>query len=228
MDYAKAYERLIGRARGRILGGYSESHHVLPKCMGGGDEPENLVDLTAEEHFVAHQLLVKMHPENGRLAFALIALCMDRDGVRLNNKLFGWMRRRASKARSEATLGKARPAWIMEKMRIANKGRPLTPEHRAKVSAALRGKPKSREHVAKVSAALKGRHDIGMFGRKHSPETRAKMRAKALGRKHTAETKTKFAASYAQQTPEQRSARAHKAWKTKRRKQAVEEKPITV
>ena len=50
--------------------GYVERHHILPKCVGGGDESENLVPLTPEEHYLAHQLLVKMHPDNHRLALS--------------------------------------------------------------------------------------------------------------------------------------------------------------
>ena len=43
----------------------------------------------------------------------------------------------------------------------AMKGKELSEEHRAKISAAIKGKkitPHSEEHKAKLSAALKGRH----------------------------------------------------------------------
>ena len=63
MNYRRHYDRLIERARNRVLSGYVERHHVLPRCMGGGNESSNLVQLTAEEHYVAHQLLHKMHPD---------------------------------------------------------------------------------------------------------------------------------------------------------------------
>lgn len=64
MNYSKHYDNLISRAKARVLDGYKERHHVVPKCMGGDNSPKNLVDLTPEEHFLAHQLLVRMHPEN--------------------------------------------------------------------------------------------------------------------------------------------------------------------
>lgn len=35
------------------------SHHIMPRCLGGSDDPENLVLLTLKEHRVAHHLLVK-------------------------------------------------------------------------------------------------------------------------------------------------------------------------
>lgn len=39
---------------------YCETHHIIPKSLGGTDNIENLVNLTPREHFVAHLLLSKM------------------------------------------------------------------------------------------------------------------------------------------------------------------------
>jgi hypothetical protein len=39
---------------------YYESHHIIPRCMGGGDNSDNLVLLTAREHFIVHLMLVRM------------------------------------------------------------------------------------------------------------------------------------------------------------------------
>lgn len=95
MDYQKHYDRLTQRARNRILEGYKESHHVIPKCLGGSDDPENLVDLTPEEHYVAHQLLVKIHPGNGKLVHA--AVMMSATGhTHRSNKCYGWLKRKTS------------------------------------------------------------------------------------------------------------------------------------
>lgn len=62
MNYVAQYLKLIERARNRILDGYKERHRVKPRCLGGDDVQENLVYLTPEEHYVAHQLLVKIYP----------------------------------------------------------------------------------------------------------------------------------------------------------------------
>lgn len=43
--------------------GYVERHHEIPKCIGGTDDPFNLVTLTAREHFLAHVLLAKIYPD---------------------------------------------------------------------------------------------------------------------------------------------------------------------
>ncbi len=74
MDWSRHYDALMERARGRDLVGYSERHHVLPRCMGGTNAKENLVRLTAKEHFIAHKLLVRMKPEVRGLWLALVAM----------------------------------------------------------------------------------------------------------------------------------------------------------
>lgn len=76
MEYAKHYWALIERARNRrpLVRCYYERHHILPKCMGGGNEAENLVRLTPEEHYLAHRLLAKMYPDNPKLAYACVSM----------------------------------------------------------------------------------------------------------------------------------------------------------
>lgn len=62
--------------RGRFNCGneYHERHHIIPKCMGGGNEEENLIDLFAREHFIAHRLLSLENPENSKLVYAYICM----------------------------------------------------------------------------------------------------------------------------------------------------------
>jgi hypothetical protein len=96
MDYKKIYDSLINRGKNRLTSGniYYESHHIIPRCMNGNDEQNNLVYLTPEEHYVAHQLLVKIYPNNSKLAHAANMMCVNRT----TNKLYGWIRRRLSES----------------------------------------------------------------------------------------------------------------------------------
>jgi hypothetical protein len=64
--------------------------------MGGSNNPENLVDLTPEEHYVAHQLLVKIYPHNFLLKNAAAMMVVNRP----SNKLYGWIRRELGKSQS--------------------------------------------------------------------------------------------------------------------------------
>jgi hypothetical protein len=75
VNYQKIYNDLIGRAVERqklstVLSN-CEKHHILPKWLGGDNLKSNIVKLTCEEHFIAHQLLVKIYPENKKLINSL-------------------------------------------------------------------------------------------------------------------------------------------------------------
>jgi hypothetical protein len=98
MNYQKIYNQLINNAKDRILDSYTESHHIIPKCLGGDNSKENLVNLTPEEHYIAHQLLVKLYPNNKKIIFA--AHMMTVSNGRRNNKTYGWVRRKMSEAQS--------------------------------------------------------------------------------------------------------------------------------
>ena len=42
---------------------YTHKHHIIPRHMGGTDDPANLIELTVEEHAKAHK---KLYEEHGR------------------------------------------------------------------------------------------------------------------------------------------------------------------
>lgn len=54
---------------------YHERHHIIPKCCGGNNDEENLIDLFAEEHYIAHKLLALENPNNDKLQFAWWQMC---------------------------------------------------------------------------------------------------------------------------------------------------------
>ncbi len=96
MNYQKIYNNLIERAKNRVILGYYEKHHIIPRCIGGSDNSSNLIKLTPEEHYIAHQLLVKIYPNNHALAKAAAMMIPNRP----TNKMYGWIRRRFSIAKS--------------------------------------------------------------------------------------------------------------------------------
>lgn len=66
MDYKAIYYKIIENAKketenGNRHVGYYEKHHIQPRSLGGTNDKENLVELTAREHFICHWLLVKMY-----------------------------------------------------------------------------------------------------------------------------------------------------------------------
>jgi hypothetical protein len=102
MNYKHHYDLLISRAKNRDLSGqYVERHHILPRCMGGTDELENIAILTPEEHFVAHLLLAKIS-NTPNLWYAVLAMSVTSKthvGCR-KNKIYGWAKRRIAIAKS--------------------------------------------------------------------------------------------------------------------------------
>ena len=100
MNYQKIYNDLIIRGKERVLSEYKESHHIIPRCLGGLDDNDNLVDLTPEEHYLAHLLLIKIYPNNPSLVYAAHMMV-----TRPSNKIYGWLRRKYSKVISDRQSG---------------------------------------------------------------------------------------------------------------------------
>lgn len=142
MNYKEHYDRLIDRARNRSIEGYVEVHHAVPKCMGGQHSRANLVSLTAEEHFVAHQLLCKMYPKHEGVAFALRLLTTHPNGRRVHNKEYGWIRRKLASMSSAIMIRFRENEAFQRKMRAAvgraARERVWTAEQRAAVAAQRR------------------------------------------------------------------------------------------
>lgn len=71
MTYSEFIDHIL-EERGRFACGdeYHERHHIVPRCMDGSDDSENLIDLFAEEHFIAHKLLAEENPGNTKLVYA--------------------------------------------------------------------------------------------------------------------------------------------------------------
>lgn len=82
INYKKRYELLIKKARKRILQGFYEKHHIIPKCMGGDNHPTNICRLTSKEHYYAHYLLAKIYPNNHKVIYAFYMMCTRRASYR--------------------------------------------------------------------------------------------------------------------------------------------------
>ena len=156
MDYQKIYDRLIKKGQHRLLEGYSEKHHIIPTCLGGPNTPENKVVLTPEEHYLAHQLLAKIHPNHYGLLLTCRFMCTDKYGKRINNKEFGWIKRNISKEQSILRKGQTKEnnesiARMADTLRDRTKEDYSYLEHHSKV---MKGRNKNT-HLGIVQMAEK-------------------------------------------------------------------------
>jgi len=108
MEYRSVYFKLIERAKKRSLKCYTERHHIIPRCLGGNNKKENIVKLTAREHYIAHLLLIKIHPNNHSIVKAAMMMCVNAKNQKrkMTNRIYGWLREKYSKQRSLLYRGK--------------------------------------------------------------------------------------------------------------------------
>ena len=169
MNYQRIHDAIINRARNRTLQGYREKHHVIPRCMNGTNFPDNLVFLTAREHFIVHKLLCEIYPNESKLFFAyrmMAYMTRSKDNIRdyyISSREFNRLRilareqmiilakRRPHRPLSRATLDKMAATRkqngyrhsneTKKKMSIAKLGQKYTDTHRKNLSLALTGNP---------------------------------------------------------------------------------------
>jgi hypothetical protein len=184
--YERWYSDIVENAKTRLGPIESkETHHILPRSLGGTDDKDNLADLTPREHFVCHWLLTKIYTgeAKGKMINALYMMRAESNyQKRYHTKITS---RVYAKLRNE----------YRQYISNLNKGRIQPPEEKAKQKAAMTGRtraPFSEEWRAKLSLAKKGEKN-NRYGAIVLEETKAKMRAKAIGRKQSAETIAKKA-----------------------------------
>lgn len=213
MNFAKVYDSLIEKRKREIISeGYFERHHIVPKSMGGSNRKDNIVNLTAREHFVAHLLLYKIH----RNRETLMAIRAFKMGANRHSRDYDWLRREFSRKHSEFMieynskygnpfLGKKHTTQT--KLKISNstlgrtahnKGKENSSKSREKISASLKKawaedpdrwdfSNRSESHRKKLSASIKENYE--KFGSKHS------------GMKRSEETKFKIRDAYRKNHP---------------------------
>lgn len=162
--YSKLYYTITSNAKQRLSEGYTETHHIIPQSLGGSNDRDNLVELTAREHFICHWLLIKMTEgdERGKMLYALNGMkAENKYQQRYHTKITArvYEKYRIENAENHSKRMKGRKAW--------NKGIPQTEEHKEKNrQAALLRPPKSQETIEKWKESRSGYRD--------SEETRLK------------------------------------------------------
>lgn len=186
--YLKWYTSIVISSLDRnIYGTYTEKHHILPKSLGGDNNKENIVSLTAREHFICHKLLYrvmlsKVNRKKMLFAFHMMSKCNNQNQKRTINS------REYNKIRSELSLmssgennhfyGKTHNEESRKKIGEKSKGRIPGKITRQKMSMSRLGKKKDPDVVRRQVETR-----IANGNNRHSEETKKKMSEARLGRK---------------------------------------------
>lgn len=165
MNYEKIYQSLT-RKRLRDLDA-KEIHHIVPKSLGGDDSPENLVELTPREHFIAHRLLTKITVGKDKTKMVFALWRMSNEGMVKNSRLYETIREEFVKTLSEYRTGK-KFSKHSDEAREKAKLRSIGDKNN------MYGKNHSAETKMKISESKKGKgvgKDNPFYGKTHSKET---------------------------------------------------------
>lgn len=174
---------------------YLENHHIIPKSIGGSNTNDNLVFLTAREHYIAHWLLTKFCIKQAKRKMNMAFYAMNKMATikqkRYKNSII------YERVRSEASIlwsgenngmyGKSHSEETKKIIKEKNKLRyKLEPERKKIIGDFHRGKKMSKESRAKMSESHIG-HEPTFTKGTHSEESKIKMSLKRKGRKHSPE-----------------------------------------
>jgi hypothetical protein len=170
MNYERIYHDIVKKAK---LSGrkklkkddpnyvYYEAHHIIPVCLGGKGKKsqinhENIVLLTAREHYLCHKLLCEIYKDNKSIIYAFWAMSNVWNGS--NNRRYIPNSKDYELARKlyvELISGDKNP---MRRAELSGENHHTKREEvRAKMSKSNKGKINSKETREKIGLANKGK-----------------------------------------------------------------------
>lgn len=193
--YTRIYFSIIENARNRTIDGYKEKHHIIPQSLGGTNDLNNIVELTAREHFICHLLLTKMVEGTAKSKMyqaswiMASAVSKGQHRYKVNNRIYEFLKLKMSEVK------KSKTTW--------NKGKSPSDETRLKLRAAsiqklvLDGKISQEEADIRKSLPLERikKHN------KRKPKIEKVLKEKSKNRKWSDESKQKLSAQRLGRTP---------------------------
>ena len=190
--YSIWYYSIISNAKSKLRTEYTESHHIIPRSLGGSNDPSNLVELTAKEHFICHKLLTKFTTGEAKrkmlYAYRCLAIMTTKYQQRyiITSSEFEKLRKlglRSGKITSEET--KLRISIANTGKTPWNKGISRTDEEKQKISETRKARssdsewnirqPCSQETANKISIANTGKRWVtnGIIAKQLNPDEAA-------------------------------------------------------
>ena len=181
--YTKLYFAIVEKSQceQRVKGErYYERHHIIPKCLGGNNAADNLVLLTAREHWICHYLLCKMN-NNPRLIFALNRMSQSNGSShqRYNSRLYQYTRERFAQVIGEFHKERFRDPAIKNAFieTMSRREYSHSDETKRKIGNANKGNPSPRKGT-RLSDQTKQRMSAAQQGKIITEETRKKISEK--------------------------------------------------
>ena len=173
--YSRAYYSIVERAKSRPKMGYTETHHIIPRSMGGNDQVSNLVELTAREHYICHLLLPKM--TDGEDRYKMIYAYTIMSGRKIyGSRKYAFYREEYAKINSELRSGSGNGMWGVDRSGEKNTfyGKTHSDETKRKISESQKRRKIERpesfktyertaEHKKAVGASTKSRATLHTF-----------------------------------------------------------------
>lgn len=137
MNYQRIYDQIISRRSNSRLNEYCELHHIIPKSIGGSNDSNNLVYLTAREHFICHLLLVHIHKDTPNYfkmvkAFFMMQTSSNNQQRYITSRKFAMLREQYSLLQSDNVKGNRNPnygnVWCVEENATSCVNRKLFPK----------------------------------------------------------------------------------------------------
>lgn len=160
MNYKRIYEELIDSARLKPKKeNYKELHHIIPLCMGGSDEKENKIFLTARQHYLAHWLLYKIYRTTSLVHawHSMSRIGKGQEERKINSHLFEYCKKERSKLLSLQYSGEGNNFFnkkhsketlqLLSEKLTGKKHSKETKEHMSKIRKGIK---KTEEHKRKI------------------------------------------------------------------------------
>jgi hypothetical protein len=120
-------------------------HHIIPKHMGGTNDPSNLIELTVEEHAEAHKLLWEQHGNwQDNVAWKALAGHIGKEEI-------------IHEIHKNMNKGRVPSIETREKMAAAKRGKTISEEHKKALTEGRRNSKNSPEHLKRISEVNKGK-----------------------------------------------------------------------
>ena len=194
--YSKWYRAIVSQAQADVnnrTAGRFENHHILPRSMGGSNDPVNLVRLTSREHFICHLLLTRM--VEGRNLYKMVAalnFMMNSANKRLDKARVTNRHYDATRMWSRVQFSEEHRRKISEAAKRRDPAtRKQSAEANAKRSEFMKANPKTPEQIAKIAASQRGKNRVSWGS--HSEEAKAAISAVHAGKPKSDEHRRKIA-----------------------------------